>query len=231
MNGQVQIVGLAGLERPQRPQGVAGGLVRVPHGHALLHGRQPPAERQGRINAANQDLVGHVVQKRDLMVILAHEPLDGGDAGGIVVLVAEPDGKRFLPLGRQHVARLAGKEVQQTAHPEQELARLLEPLGLVVAHDAPPHQIAPQRLAAFAVPHVRHPERRLQIAQPARAFFQVWLDRVGRGRFVGAPAPFFQRRVTLGILAKHKVGLPQMLAKQPVKGGEDIRIAGHAAGI
>ena len=68
----------------------------------------------------------------------------------------------------------AGREVQRVPHAPEEVERAFDLVDVAVADHAERHQLAE---AAHLEPHLRHPERGVQVAQPALPSFSCGCSR------------------------------------------------------
>ena len=108
---------------------------------------------------------------RRVGVVPSHEGLDPGPAGTEAQRGREP----VLEVEGEVILVGAGREVHRVAHAPEEVERGVHVVDVAIGEHAEGDQIAE---AAHLELHLRHPERGVQVAQPAQALLQLRLQQV-----------------------------------------------------
>ena len=221
---RVQAVGLGQFGGVQGQGGIEPGGVGIGDGQAAAHGRQGGGERQLAIQATGDDATDDAPGVGRSGEIVPHEGLDGGDFGRVGV--GEEGGDGLLLFRRQGVARLAGDDVQGAPDGVQELAGLVQDVGVLRAEDVQSRQRGPDARQADLGADLADPLGVLDVAQAPRALLDVRLD----GVHVVA-AVLGEDVLPLGPLLKKKIGGEQFGAERGTEFAEEGAVAAEEAGV
>ncbi|MNX99169.1 hypothetical protein D3C86_1316020 [compost metagenome] len=163
----------------------------------------------------------HAVELRHRLggpVEAAHQLFAGALVGGLPI--AEGLGQRGLQVEHQHVLPAAGQQVQPRADRAQQALVAREFLRLALGQQAALEQFLP---AVAKARRLRHPQDHLQVAQAARAFLAVGLQRVRRVLVLGVALAHLQQ------LGLEEVGGVEVRQIAPVHVGEQRFVADQQA--
>src|SRR5262249_39332739 len=151
-----------------------------------------------------------------LAVVGAHERLDAGPAR------PKPERGRelLLELEREEILMAARQEMERIPDAPDEVERALE-LGDVALGDLAERHQLPDRASLEL--ELRHPERGVEVAQPALPFFQLGLEEVHR-----VPRPRVPLRALRELLLeeRRRVLLPHLLDHLRFELGVERFVAG-----
>ncbi len=193
--------------------------------HALALDKAPvdgPRDAQlGRKQPGLDVLQHHGVELRDgfgCPVVAAHQLLAG--ALGRVRAIAEGLAQLGLQVEHEHVLAAPGQQVQAGPDGLEQAFVGGQLLGFAARQQLVDQQLVPARAEAG---RARHPQDHLQVAQAARAFLAVGLERVGRVLVLGMPLPHLQH---LGLVEIGGVEVPLVVR---LEGAVEAFVAGQQA--
>jgi hypothetical protein len=220
----VQAVSLRQLGDVQREHGVLIGGLMIHDPERAVARNEPEPHRDLAVQTVPDRLARNAPRHGAAPVELAHERLDRGDVGGVRVRQQRRD--RLLLFGGQHVPGLARGDMERVADALQERPGLHDVACLLGRDRAVVQEGLPGAGKTHTVPDLRHPLGGLDIAQPARPFLDVGLDRVH-----AVAALLLENALPLGPFLEQEVRGEEMGAEFRPELPEQVMVAAEIAGV